>query len=303
MSSITEKDDYLHQPDDQEKWRESYYFNWVDKENEISGFTTIGLLPNARKREFVFILFYRDALRAIHYQELPYTLQQKGLEEVLSSENLSYTLIHPLNKWKIHFHHDSVNFNLIFETRFSLYDFGRDSSASWYGHFESSGKVTGIVELLEEGVTLEISGYGQRDKSWGYRDWHEFDKWYAGHIQFENFAVGFRKDYQKNQIQLSGFWTSNNQLIPLKSVYMQNISVENDEDNTPLVTIYQIETNAGKKINLKLQKLGEKTSFRFAREFSEGYTELFEQMVLIQDLDSGKVGTGMAEFLRTHKNL
>ena len=53
MSTVREADEFLHQPDKRLKWRESYYFNWVDIENKVSGFTTIGVLPNEKKREFI----------------------------------------------------------------------------------------------------------------------------------------------------------------------------------------------------------------------------------------------------------
>ena len=42
------------------------------------------------------------------------------------------------------------------------------------GHFEQSGRVSGIIELGEE--RWEVNGYGVRDKSWGPRDWGAQDR-------------------------------------------------------------------------------------------------------------------------------
>ncbi|MHA2182725.1 MAG: hypothetical protein ACXAAH_14995, partial [Promethearchaeota archaeon] len=58
--SLKKEDEYLHTPTKELKWRESYYFNWVDLDSEISGFSTIGIVPNENKREFVFLLFLKD---------------------------------------------------------------------------------------------------------------------------------------------------------------------------------------------------------------------------------------------------
>lgn len=55
-----EVDEYLHQPDNTIKWRESYYFSWADLENKVSGFSTIGIVPNENRREFVFSSFSRQ---------------------------------------------------------------------------------------------------------------------------------------------------------------------------------------------------------------------------------------------------
>jgi hypothetical protein len=52
-----EADDFLHDPDTSLKWRESYYFDWADPKNNISGYSTIGIVPNENKREFVFFCF------------------------------------------------------------------------------------------------------------------------------------------------------------------------------------------------------------------------------------------------------
>ena len=48
-SPLIGADEFLHQPTSESKWRESYYFNWVDLENEISGFSTIGIVPNEKR--------------------------------------------------------------------------------------------------------------------------------------------------------------------------------------------------------------------------------------------------------------
>ncbi len=57
----------------------------------------------------------------------------------------------------------------------------------------------------------------------------------------------------------------------------------------------------GTEYRIKAERI-DKTSFvRFARQFPGGYTELFEQMVIMKDLDTGEIGTGMMEHLRTFK--
>ncbi|MFW9880236.1 MAG: hypothetical protein ACFFG0_44750, partial [Candidatus Thorarchaeota archaeon] len=57
-----------------------------------------------------------------------------------------------------------------------------DSSVSWHQHFKASGIKRGTLKIKDHN-SITINGYGQHDKSWGYRDWRDFDKWYAGHLQ------------------------------------------------------------------------------------------------------------------------
>ena len=77
-ASLSEADELLHKPTDEEKWRESYYFNWVDLENSMSGFSTIGILPNEKRREFVFLLFLKDQ-NEIYYKEPPFLKYEENI--------------------------------------------------------------------------------------------------------------------------------------------------------------------------------------------------------------------------------
>ncbi|WXG42109.1 MAG: hypothetical protein WED07_15320 [Candidatus Freyarchaeum deiterrae] len=297
--TLTGSDELLHQPDNRLKWRESYYFNWVDAEDNVSGFTTIGILPNEKKREFVFLLFIDDEIE-IHYLEPPLEKYEKDINESLTDNSLTYQMVEPLQTWKILYMCPKLEFNLSFKTRFPTYDFGKDSSASWHGHFEASGKVKGYIKF-ENGTKRNIIGFGQRDKSWGYRDWHEFDKWYATHIQFKDWTCAFRKDYRGNRAALSGYIATKKGTTPIAKAEIETVN-DNDPFQTPLTSTYHITDTKGKTLTAKSRLLGKKTYLRFARNFSEGYTELFEQMVIIESEETGEVGTGMTEYLRTIKS-
>ncbi len=61
-------DDYRHIPEDKLEWRESYYFNFVSRDNKTSGFTTIGILPNQQKAEFILAFFHEDK-QTIYFKE------------------------------------------------------------------------------------------------------------------------------------------------------------------------------------------------------------------------------------------
>nr|MDO8082103.1 hypothetical protein [Candidatus Freyarchaeota archaeon] len=297
--TLTGSDELLHQPDNRLKWRESYYFNWADAENNVSGFTTIGILPNEKKREFVFLLFIGDETE-IHYQEPPLERYVDDINVMLTDNSLTYQMVNPLQTWKILYACPKLEFNLIFKTRFPTYDFGRDSSASWHGHFEASGKVKGYIKF-EDGTMRNIQGFGQRDKSWGYRDWHQFDKWYATHIQFKDWACAFRKDHQGNRIDLSGSIATKKGNTPLAKVEIETTN-DKDQFQTPLTSTYHITDTKGNSFTVKSRLLGKKTYLRFARNFPGGYTELFEQMTIMESEETGEVGTGMTEYLRTIKS-
>jgi len=296
ISTLKESDELLHKFDDTLKWRESYYFNWVDIDNKISGFSTIGIVPNEKRREFVFVLFNNDK-REFYYQEPILENYTEDIDKMLQYKRLSYKLVKPFQMWEIIYDSRKFKFNLTFETRFTTHNFGTASSGSWHEHYESSGIVSGKV-VFKDGTMKELQGYGQRDKSWGYRDWHAFDKWYAGHFQFENWTAAFRKDYVGDKIDLSGYISNDTGTIPISTMKIETI---NDTDNlkSPIRTIYKFSDIENNSYFIKAHRINRNSYIRFARNFPKGFTELFEQMVIIENVDSGEIGTGMSEQLRT----
>ena len=295
---LSEQDEHLHQPTKEKKWRESYYFNWTDLDNNISGFSTIGIVPNEQKREFVFLLFAKDK-NEIYYKEPQFEKYNRDINEMLKDNRLTYKMILPFKKWKIEYTSRKIKFQIIFETRFPTYNFGEDTSASWHQHFEASGNIQGSIEF-NDGKTINLKGYGQRDKSWGFRDWHQFEKWYAAHFQFKTWSATFRKDYLGGNMDLSGHISSKEQNLPIYEVNINTVT-DKDQFKSPISAIYEFKDNCGKKYRIKSTRMFNTSYIRFARDFPEGYTELFEQMVIIENLDTGEKGSGMMEHLRTIK--
>jgi hypothetical protein len=298
-STLTDKDELLHRPTADSKWRESYYFNWVDLENKVSGFSTIGVMPNENKREFVLALFV-DSQMEVHYQEPELDRYTKDINAMLQDGKLAYKLIRPFKMWQINYNSGKLKFELTFKTRFPTYNFATDSSGSWHHHFEASGIISGRIEYAN-GTTKNIRGYGQRDKSWGQRDWHKFDHWFAGQFQFKNWTCAFRKDYVRNRIDLSGYIASREGSCRLTKMEIETIN-DTDRLSTPLSSTYVFSDPNGNGHVVESERIEKNSYFRFARTFPEGYTELFEQMVMMKDRDTGEIGSGMAEYLRTHRN-
>ncbi len=294
--SLTEEDEYLHPPSSEDKWRESYYFNWVDLKNKISGFSTIGIVPNEKKREFVYFLFLKER-NEIYYREPNLLKYEENIDFMLKDKKLSYKLLIPFKKWQIQYKSRKIIFDITFETRFPTYYFGEDSSASWHHHFEASGIIKGYMQLIGDNQIL-INGFGQRDKSWGYRDWHQFDKWYAGHFQFKNWSCTFRKDYIGNKIDLSGHTSKKLGTSRISKIDIETVD-DTDKFNSPLRATYFITDGEGNSYTIKAERIKKDSLIRFARDFSGGYTELFEQMVFMKNLETGEIGSGMMEHLRT----
>lgn len=291
---LSEEDEYNHIANERADWRESYYFNWVDLGSGISGFSTIGLLPNAKKREFVFVLFY-DGGREIHFNE-PEGPFDDDLPVSLTDGVLKYELIAPLKQWRIIYSDKKLKADIIWPARFPAYDFGRGSGTSWAGHFEQSGSPYGTIKF-SDGKTLQFAGFGERDKSWGSRDWH-IDSWYALHAQFEKISIGLRRDIVDGKAHASGSITSVDGHVPIKTVDLE--TVFDHESGIPVGAKTRILGDDGSIYNLTSRLINPKSFVRFARNFPGGTTELFEGMAVHTSDEMEPCGTGLVEWLFTH---
>lgn len=298
--TLTDADDLLHRPTDELKWRESYYFNWVDLENKVYGFSTIGLVPNEHKMEFVFILFFDNKME-VYYKEPNVETYSSDINSMLSDDYLAYKMIQPLKTWEIQYKCRKFDFTLTFNPRAPPYDFGTGSSASWQRHFEVSGAISGTLKM-RNGTIKEIHGFGQRDKSWGFRDWHQFDQWFAGHFQFKDWSGGFRQDFRSNVVDLSGYIFSKGMNVPIVQMKIETLN-DSDQLHTPLTSTYAVKDSKGQLFTTQSNRIVKNSYMRFMRTFPGGFTELFEEMVIMQSVDTGETGTGLAEYLRTTRTI
>ncbi|MCX8182554.1 MAG: hypothetical protein N3D12_05495 [Candidatus Methanomethyliaceae archaeon] len=285
-------DDYPHSPSQSPDWRESYYFNFVDAKNGISSFSTIGLLPNLGRREFVFAIFCGGS-RKIYYNEISGQFDCELAS--LSDGQLSYELVEPLGLWRISFSDRDVGAEILWKARFSAYSFGRGSGTSWAEHFEQSGSVSGVVRL-PDGKKIIVNGLGQRDKSWGSRSWH-IDSWFALHAQFDHMSIGLRKDVVGGKNYVSGAVMSEGPPDPLSGVEVQIEQV--DAQGAPMSAKIAITTVEGNSYTLSSSLISPNSYARFSRNFPGGVTELFEGMAFHHCEELGLMGTGLLEWLFT----
>ncbi|MEM3647128.1 MAG: hypothetical protein QW334_03170 [Thermofilum sp.] len=292
MSIPSPEDEENHKPSERSDWRESYYFNFVDLENMVSGFTTIGLYPNLSRREFVFAVFHGGERHLYHQEhESRFSLETP---ECLDDGRLCFQLVEALKSWRIIFSNPRLEAEILWTGRFPAFSFGRGSGTSWEGHFEQSGTVSGRIRI--GGVEKNIQGYGQRDKSWGPRQWH-IDHWYAFHAQFRGFSIGLRMDSVKGVKTVSGGVSTAWGSTPVSSVRVE--AEYGGDPGTPTGAVTRIICQDGKEYVVCSKLLSPSSFVKFTRRFPGGMTELVEAMAVHRLEESGETGTGLLEWLFT----
>lgn len=228
MAHIETDTDGLHLPLSDQRWSESFYFNFHDQ--RLIGHVYISARPNQGTIDRLATLILDDQLTLAFARQERYHAPQ-----ILSGGDLCFECLEPFRRWRFQqapgstfivapygqelrtalaaHHHGSflseghlepgalgslakgtlmpVSFDLVFETDMPPYYNDAVILAECVGHserIEQSGRVHGHVRIGAQEVAFR--GTGTRDHAWGTRDWDRSDYWHWANLQWEDSAWG-----------------------------------------------------------------------------------------------------------------
>ena len=185
--AVLPSDEGRHPPDPEDLWNESYYFDFVAPDRSLGGWLRLGLYPNRGVAWWTAWIVRpgRPGLCSVDYHA-----------PVPPGDSLATTTAHDGTRIAMEVRHPLEEFHLVADTAGLLvepdrlgYDetgwtpsrLGVDLTWTTDGvpyHYELTTRyeipctVAGTVSLGDE--VVHIDGQGQRDHSWGVRDWWAF---------------------------------------------------------------------------------------------------------------------------------
>ena len=185
---IQQRDEWLHEVGTDPAWQESFYFNWADPDRRSFTLARTGYRFHARKTDGLAISL-RDGELELYYG--PADLDHDGdcrdedPTRGMRAGDLVVTMLEPLRRWRLQIEGER-GMDVVFEAHTPAFDYsthGAQLARTMTGaHFEQSGRVTGWTHFGSE--RHEIDALGQRDKSWGVRNWERVEgwEWLAGQL-------------------------------------------------------------------------------------------------------------------------
>jgi hypothetical protein len=184
FSAATPADERVHAPGPEPFWNESWYFDFVDPDGTLGGYVRIGLYPNlgvcwywacvvGEGRKLVTVVDHtvplpraggslelrHDGLWADHNCEAPLDHWSLGLEAFgVMLDDPADTYSGMLGERM------PLGFELDWETDGAVFRW-----PSPLDRYEVPCRVHGQILVGDESISFE--GWGQRDHSWGVRDW------------------------------------------------------------------------------------------------------------------------------------
>lgn len=294
--------DVVHEKKDHVEWNESFYFSFYDKTNDICAFMRIGLKPNKPlKNMFCFFMLPDGSYIGLKDDD-------KYDGDVLSAKNLTFTKIQSEKKWNLRFDGKlldftskktvDVSFNFDFESLNNIFDY-RDcvsgfkekiSQSVASEHLEQFGKATGDLNIGEKKYI--ISGLGERDHSWGIRDWNAPKMWIWLTCQFsENIALNVTKLVVSEGEVDAGFVHIEGENLPIMKA---KINTDYNQDGSPNSFNMELTDKKGDlhKVSAKIIK-----NVKLPFTSGDGKKQSIMHETLTEYEMNGKIGYGIAEYL------
>lgn len=178
---LSPSDERRHPPGPEPLWNESWYFDWASADGRLGGYVRIGLYPNLGVVWYWACLVGEDRpLVTIVDHEVP--LPRTGLEVRAEGLWADHNLEAPFDHWSLGLEAFAVSVDDPAEAygdlRGERVPFGLDleweTAGGVYAYdvtprYEIPCRVHGEVLVGQE--RIEVDGPGQRDHSWGVRDW------------------------------------------------------------------------------------------------------------------------------------
>ncbi len=282
--------DTLHPKGTHKDWNESFYFNYYDKNNHICSFMRIGLTPNKQsKNMFVFLLMpnLKLGMRA----EEPYNDHDTKTPLTLQINDLCFEKIQDEDEWALSYDGPMINPHnphagppvfISFQLRYTA-----DVASE---HLEQYGTVKGTLSIND--TTFEINALGERDHSWGIRDWTAPKQWIWLTGQFnEKLAFNLTKLTTEQGDIDAGFLHLNNTTHPIKTA---EIHTNFNEANEPKDFKLTLTTTDDKTHNIQALML-DHIKVPFTNPATQEHSMMYENLARYSYNDHS--GYGIAEYL------
>ena len=238
-------------------WRESYYFNATDERTGLSLITTIGTIPNKRRKRTGFVILLRKGAIVIGSPLLTRDIKLYETDRFRLG-TLSYR-VEGID-WRLNYHSKKCDLDILFRPMNKYYSYIKDpnkTGVDLFGrlasqHIEQAGIFEGRITL--DGKIIKFGPCtGHRDHSWGIRDWGAVDKYwlFCGTFGREK-AFNLWKGYTGGKEFLAGYIFDSGKNLEIVSSKLQGRFASNGREPKGCNISFVDENGREHKINCEV---------------------------------------------------
>ena len=296
--------DILHEVGGSAEWSESFYFSFYHHPSGIFAFMRIGLKPNKKEKEMFCNFLMPDGTFIGIKDQAPFD----GPE--LAARGLKFTNIAPEERWNLSFSGAllmfgagepkpiDVSFSIDYDAINPMFNYRecvsgekeRISQSIASEHLEQYGRLKGRLRI--GGNEYAIDGMGERDHSWGVRDWNAAKIWLWLNCQFsDSCAFNVTKLTVETGDVDAGYIYNGEKNVPLVKVIAET---SYDKNGGPASIKMILTDKSGREHRIDAEILRTAT-LPFKSRDGKSLSILYEP--LTKYTMGEKVGYGVAEYL------
>jgi hypothetical protein len=218
VTELVPADEGRHPPGPEEFWGESWYLDWAAADASYGGYVRLGLYPNLGKSWWwIALVGAARPLVLVVEHDLPCPEGDAALTPAAGGTSVEISWSEPFGQFRVQsratgveladpaqaFHgldgpSVPVSLDLEWASRAEAFPYAMTT------RYEISSWVTGTVTIGDETLTVDCAG--QRDHSWGVRDWWQFPwNWTSGYFDDGSFVHAARSIIPDLELFATGY--------------------------------------------------------------------------------------------------
>jgi hypothetical protein len=178
--SLTAADESLHEPGPELLWNESYYLDFATPDGELGGYVRLGLYPNWN-RAWYWACLVTPGGKPVILADNEVPLPRGDLATEGDGHRGTIETTDPMRAVRVRLAAGGLDLDLEWRTDGGVYGY------SLLPRYEVPCRVSGVIN----GAPFE--GYGERDHSWGVRDWWSASwLWSSGRLEDGTYLHGMQ---------------------------------------------------------------------------------------------------------------
>jgi hypothetical protein len=292
-------DEGRHPAGTEELWGESWYLDWAAPDASAGGYVRLGLYPNLGRSWWWIALVGRDRpLVLVVDHELPCPEGDAALAPSAGTTRVELSVPDPWKRFRVvseaagveltdparAFHglvgpEVPVRLDLEWVSRSEAFPYAMTT------RYEISSWVTGTITVGDD--TMVVDCAGQRDHSWGVRDWWQFPwNWTSGHFDDGSFVHAARSIIPGLDLFATGYTVGTDGVLVPADVVENEVDI--DAEKLPIAARQQIGS-----VTFTTEPVGHAPILLVA---PDGRETRFPRAMCRYTTSDGRAGTGWTEY-------
>ena len=239
---IHKNDEFIHEFKNKKDWIESFNINFVSKKHKVYGTADIDYHFSKKQIQANWIIIFNNK----KYENTTLIKFDGKLSSKKTGNNkFTYSIISPLEKFKLSFKDEKITANINMSGIFPAYDFPDNiidseineqpviNPKTW-NKYQQRCKISGDITVKageDKGRKVNFDCFGQREHMWGIGQLGNVSIQSTLNVQFRDMAMILTYAEKKAIPESNGYITKKSGNIPIINVECESLTTSKSKDN------------------------------------------------------------------------